>query len=235
MKSAVSIVVLASVCSFSRWAAAQETAAQETAARQAVAREEAAVDLGVNLGYAIPLGAVMGGSGTLSFSEVTSGAIPFGLDVNYRVAPNVAVGAYGQYAVAFLPEDRADLCKQNDLDCSVSNIRAGLQASYIAGFNGLEAWAGLTLGVERMSLALETSEGESHTTLMTLPDVGVKGGVSFEVSPVFAVGPFVGLSMGRFSYGRIRIPSQTAHVHIPSEDRRFHQWLTLGLRAAFTL
>lgn len=225
LKSAVSIAVLASVCSFSRWAVAQE----------AVAEEKGKVDLGVSLGYAIPLGLAAHATTNLTFSSVTSGAVPFGLDVNYRVAPMFAVGAYGQYAVGFLPEDTANFCDAANAECSVSSIRAGLQASYIAGFNGLETWAGLTLGVERMSLTTEGSGGEAGSILMTLPDFGAKAGVTFEVSPVFALGPFVGLSMGRFSYGSVHTPTETAHAHIRSEDRRFHQWLTLGLRGAFTL
>jgi hypothetical protein len=72
--------------------------------------------------------------------------------------------------------------------------------------------------------------------LMTLPDFGVQGGVSFEASPLFSLGPFVGVAMGRISYGSsTNDANERHHLHIRSENRRFHEWLNLGVRGNFTL
>lgn len=226
MKATTSIAVLAGVFTFSGLASAQE---------------KTGLDLGMRVGYAIPFGTSAsttgtagGESGDLEFSRTIAGAIPIGLDVNYRVASMFAVGVYGQYGFGFLHEDSEENCDTTNLDCSVSDIRAGLQASYIAGLEGAEAWFGLTLGLERIATSVEGSTGSAKSVIMTLPDFGAQGGVAFEVTPTFLVGPFVSFSLGRISYGNVQFEGGSSHVHIPSENRRFHEWLTLGIRGNFT-
>lgn len=218
MKTVAAAVVLASVCSLCRWAQAEE---------------KSGVDLGVHVGYAIPLGAAIHSGSDSSFSQLTAGAVPIGVDLSYRVEPMLSVGVYGQYGFGFVSNDTQELCDDLDLRCSVNDVRAGVQAAYIASFPGIDTWAALTLGVERFSTSSEGSNS-GGSVLMTLPDFGAKGGVNFEVAPAFAIGPFVALSMGRFSYASVHNSGQSAHIHIQSDERRFHQWLTLGLRGVFT-
>lgn len=232
MKTATSIAALAGAFTFSGVAAAQG---------------KTGLDLGVRAGYAIPLGTATKGDANgqqrdNDFSDTTSGAIPVGLEVNYRVLPMLALGVYGQYGFGFVGGNFKEVCDSGNSDCSVSDIRAGLQASYIAQLDGLEAWFGLTLGLERLAVSGEGNGSEATTVMMALPDFGVQGGVGFEVSPTFSIGPFVGLSLGRFSYGHLEGTSQSvlgsikfdSHVHIPSDNRSFHEWLTIGIRGNFT-
>src|SRR5690606_1196937 len=121
------------------------------------------------------------------FSDVISGAVPLGLDVNYRLLPMFAVGLYGQYGFGFLPDDLSKTCDASNSDCSISSIRAGLQASYIAQFDRLEAWIGVTLGLERLALSSKGDGSEGNTVMMALPEFGVQGGVGFEVTPAFSI------------------------------------------------
>lgn len=226
MKSPISIAALAGMFTFSGLASAEE---------------KTGLDVGVRLGYAIPFGAsasttnpATGQKEDFELSRAITGAVPIGLDVGYRVDPAFAVGLYGQYGFGFLSGSTKTSCDQANADCSVSDIRAGLQASYIADLEDMEGWFGVTLGLERLATSIDAPTGEVKSVAMTLPDFGVQGGVGFKVTPTFSIGPFASFSLGRFSYGNAEFNDQSVHGHVPSDDRRFHEWLTLGVRGNFT-
>jgi hypothetical protein len=198
--------------------------------------QQGGFELGARAGYAAPLGTTMHSNADQAFTETTSGAVPLILDVGYRVVPVFALGAYAQYSVTFLSGDAQTSCQTFEADCSISHVRAGLQANYIASLSAADAWFGVTLGLERFAIHVASADvagGDTNGILMTLPDLGIQGGVGFVVVPGFTVGPYASLSMGRFSYGSVESEETTRHVHVPSEDRRFHGWLTVGVRASF--
>lgn len=219
MKSFASIMTVAGICALSSAAAA-----------------ESGVEVGVRAGYTIPLGTSVNGGelGDIDFNRTIDGATPLGLDVSYRLAPMFAVGLYGQYGFGFLPKESADNCENANFDCSISDIRAGLQATYIAQLKAMEAWLGVTLGLDRIATQLEGITFPVNSIAMTLPEFGVQGGVGFKVTPTFSIGPFASLSFGRFSYGHLELNGEERHMHVPSDQRRFHEWLTLGVRGSFT-
>lgn len=221
MKTILGVASFASLCTFSGPSMAQQ----------------GDIELGARAGYSAPLGTTTHSNTDEAFADTTQGAIPLMLDIGYRVAPMFALGAYAQYSVTFLSGDAQTSCQTFEADCSLSHVRAGLQANYIASLSEAEAWFGVTLGIERFAshvAGADVAGGDTSRILMTLPDFGVQWGVGFVVVPGFTVGPFASLSMGRFSYGSVESEETTRHVHVPIEDRRFHGWLTVGARASFT-
>jgi hypothetical protein len=196
------------------------------------------VELGLRLGYAIPLGLTTKTDGrNFKLSDSIFGAVPIILDLGYRVTPHVGLGVYGQYAFGILGDKNNTSCNMGNADCSMASVRAGLQASYILPLDSLEVWLGLTFGLERINSSSKgTFNGTSvdaSSLVVTLPEFGVQGGANFKPTPGFSFGPFVSFSMGRYSWGRLTINDQSRHAHVPEENRAFHEWLVLGVRGSY--
>ena len=89
--------------------------------------------LGVRLGYAPAMGNAYESKldGTAAkMSDGVKAMIPIQLDAGYRITPELTLGAYFSYGFAQLGGSAKDTCDQNGLDCSASDYRLGVQATY---------------------------------------------------------------------------------------------------------
>jgi hypothetical protein len=195
-------------------------------------------EVGLRLGYAIPFGTLATSNGlAFQLSDLVFVAVPVILDLGYRVTPNISLGLYGQYAFGILNDDLSSYCDTTRTDCSVSSVRAGLQASYVVPLNRLEAWFGLVLGIERLNTLSEGSANSgtlgSSSLFVTLPEFGLQGGTNIKLSSGFSIGPFLSFSMGRYSWGNATYNGQSQHTHLPESNRAPHEWLILGVRGVY--
>jgi hypothetical protein len=213
--------------------AATASAGAQTAAESEAAREEAGEDvvpdargfeLGLRLGWAIPQGETVRGK---DLAKTVHGAVPFWLDVGYRVAPPLVVGLYAQYAYVIVSG-----CATS---CHSSDVRFGVQVQWHFGERGsADHWIGLGLGYELLSEEFEDTAGDTHEGVLSgIEFVNLQFGEDLPLGHGFSLGPFVSASLGKFLLdSRLQSPGLA-----PSDDeipnRSFHVWVVLGARLAF--
>jgi hypothetical protein len=179
----------------------------------------------------VPLGTAFGGGQGLTetkFSDVSSGHVPFILDIGAKVIPELFVGGYFGLGFGGAGGQLSDTCKAGNMDCVTIDFHFGVEAQYhILPAALANPWIGYGLGFESFGVG-QSLNGVSRTTTFTgFEFARFMGGVDFRVTRVFGVGPFVDLSMASFT----RESDGDNSVSIPQTGT--HEWLTLGARFVF--
>lgn len=192
--------------------------------------QESGVEVGARLGYGIPFGKVHSmGPGDNKMSDFASGQIPLQLDIGYRLDPQLFLGAYFQYGIAF---PAADECDQDGVSCSASDLRLGIQAQY--HFNPITvdgAWVGAGLGYEWANMSAEVGGAEVSTQVRGFEFLNLQGGYDFVVGDKLRVGPFALLTIGQ--YGTAKIEGALGSSSNDIEEKAIHSWLVLGVKGSF--
>src|SRR5262245_52611991 len=98
---------------------AQETKMPATGHSGSEPSELSGIELGLRVGYGLPLGTAYGVSGLPNpkLSDLISGMIPFWADVGYRIDPNWYVGGFFQFGIGLVPSSLCSgiTCSENDL------------------------------------------------------------------------------------------------------------------------
>jgi hypothetical protein len=195
------------------------------------ARAQVAID--VKAGYALPTGNVASESTASSYwkgalSTFVSGAVPLEIAVRYRFTPKFSAGIYFQYAPAFTA---ASICRP-EFSCSASNVRVGAEAVY--GFlpdSTFSPWVSLGSGWEWLNQTV-VENGRTHANgLNGWEWFNVQVGADWNLSKMFAAGPYVGFFGGQYS----STTDLTGSQPIASANRQFHGWLQLGLKGTVSL
>jgi outer membrane protein W len=195
--------------------------------------------IGLRLGYALPMGSVDKNSDGSSekMSDGVSGQFPIWLDLGYMVTPNVMLGLYGQYAFGSLAGEIKAACDQDaqfGVSCSESDIRFGVQGQYhILPTEKVDPWLGLGVGYEMMKISVSGAGQDGSVTLKGFEFANLQGGVDFKPLPNLGVGPFVSFSFGQ--YGSSSSDGAAASLNQDITNKAIHEWLTFGVRGAFTL
>jgi hypothetical protein len=182
---------------------------------------QAQFTLGARLGYGFGMGDV---GGTLSMGDWVKSQVPLQLDALYRVAPNVAVGAYFSRAFGQLGGDVNTACDMFGSDCSGRLTRLGAQATYSFAAQQMAPWIGAGLGYEWNTL-------EENGVALTFKgfELNLQAGTDFKVNEQFSVGPYLLLAVGQYSDATL--DGQDAGT----VDKKMHQWLNFGIRGKFDL
>jgi hypothetical protein len=195
------------------------------------ARAQVAID--VKAGYALPTGNVASDSTVSSYwkrslSNFVSGAIPLEIAGRYRFTPKFSAGIYFQYAPAFT----APYTCLPQYSCSSSNIRVGAEAVY--GFmpdSTFNPWVSIGSGWEWLNQTI-VENGRTHANgLNGWEWFNVQIGADWNLSKMFAAGPYVGYFGGQYSSATVDGSSFT----IASANRQFHGWVQLGLKGTVNL
>jgi hypothetical protein len=212
------------------------------------------IEVGVRTGYALPLGQVTG-AGTLTVNGTTyqtqsldlskdfSGQVPIWIDAGYRITPQLYVGAYFQYGVAFLPSDAANgSCGQNGVSCSGSDVLVGANVHYhILPAGQFDPWLGVGTGYEWANFSVSQGGQSGGLQIVGWQYVNFQVGGDYKVAPNFGVGPFVMLSVGQFdsfsSSGAVQTALQSAGAPTSGDyqNKALHEWLTFGVRGAYDI
>ena len=153
---------------------------------------EAQVALDLKLGYAVPTGNVLefGGSDFYGpMSNIWSGAIPIEVAGRYRFSPRLSAGVYFQYNPAMIA---SRLCA-NGMSCSGYDMRVGAEAVY--GFlpeGFLNPWVSVGTGWQWTHFSIATAADSAAFTYSGWEFFNVQVGLDFNLSRMFAVGPYVG-------------------------------------------
>ncbi len=172
----------------------------------------------------MPLGNVEQGT---KMSDVTSGQVPFIVDIGAKPIPELFLGGY--FGLAFGGEAGAQdqACTLNGGGCVSVGVMVGIEAQYqILPEAKADPWIGYGIGIESLAVS-EGSSGGDSAGLGGVQFARLSGGVDFRLSRTFGVGPFLDYSLGKYSSFSIGSNSQDI------ADRATHGWLTIGARFVF--
>jgi outer membrane protein W len=189
--------------------------------------------VGLRLGYGLPIGSI---AKDLKMSDEVSGQIPIWLDLGYMVTPNIMVGLYGQYGFGSVGGDIKTLCDAagDSVSCKMSDIRFGVQGQYhVFPRENLDPWFGLGVGYELMKISLSGGGEEGSATVKGFEFVNLQAGFDYKVAPILGIGPFISFSLGQ--YGSASADGAGVSVSGDITNKAMHEWLTIGVRGAFTL
>jgi hypothetical protein len=187
---------------------------------------QAQMSLGLRLGYA-PAGGNVGGDIAMSDWTVKN-QIPLQLDLMFRVSPEVAVGGYFSYG---LGTSGYAACDVSGVDCTASDLRLGLQATYsfTKASPQFVPWIGAGLGWEKASDSFEAGGTKVESSYSGIEFLNLQLGGDYKVNDQFSMGPYFMVSLGQFS------SYEEGDVSGDIENTSMHQWYNFGIRGKFDL
>lgn len=196
------------------------------------------LELGGRLAYGIPMGRLEDDDDA-DLADAISGQVPLGLDLGYRVTPQLSVGAFFTYGFGFVGDDLEDLCEFADADCSARDIRVGAQVAYhLQPGQSVDPWLGAGFGYEWLTFNLSANDTDTSVTGHGFEFVNLQAGLDFPAGTGAGIGPYLGFALGQ--YGRTSSScdgdcGMTTDESDEIEDKAMHQWLFLGVRGTFVL
>jgi len=193
---------------------------------------ESGLSIALSVGYALPMGSAGDiGNGDLKFSDLYSGALPFQVDLGWRFSPNIYLGGFFQYAIAFI-NNSAQGCT-NGVSCTGYDMQFGIDFVYTFAPRATFApYVGLGVGWE---VASATGSGNGQTLTFTYSGFQfarfIVGG-DFRLGSAFRVGPFVDFSLGEFG----NFSASGAQSVSPAiTTKALHEWLQFGIKGTVDL
>jgi hypothetical protein len=185
--------------------------------------------MALRTGYALPAGNATGEeSGEMS--ELSAGQVPLIVELGGKVVPNLFLGGYLSLAAGPAGGQADDFCDDGDYDCYVSGLRAGLEGHFqLAPHGNLNPWIGYGFGYESLTLTLVN---EGSRTLSGPEYARVMAGLDFRLGRSFGLGPFLDVSLGKYTRYRDDLPGEdTTDGDIPRTG--IHEWVSFGARFVF--
>lgn len=196
----------------------------------------AQVSIDLKAGYGVPLGDAItpGGPWTYSgkMSNLWSGEIPIEVAGRWHFTRSFSAGAYFQYDPALVA---ARVCATG-FSCSGSDVRVGVEAVYALNPEGfLSPWGSLGTGWEWTTLSISIPTDSAKVTYSGWEYFNVQIGLDFNLSRMFAVGPYVGYFAGSYSSVSGSVSGVAEPASVSSDFRAFHGWLQFGAKGTLNL
>jgi opacity protein-like surface antigen len=202
---------------------------------------------GVRVAYTDGVGVVYKG---VHLSDASSGALPLLVDVGWRIAPELYVGVYGQYAPVFL-KTYALTCPSGS-SCTAQDWRFGVEADYhFLPRSTLDPYVGLGVGYEILHTSLRgvtlVQQGGTFmvaTVQESFTDrgwefVSLTAGLDWRFCESLGAGLFVLGTLGEYN---VQAASGTATTSTQQDTLSFapipiapHALAFVGLRGSFNL
>lgn len=150
--------------------------------------------------------------------------LDIGLEGGLRVSRHLAVGLYLDLGFGDPGRETRDACRDVGIGCDASRTRFGLLLRYtFAPAARITPWLSAGTGLEWATVTSEAFDDEQFR-YRGWEVLRLMGGVDLRQSPVFGVGLYGGLALGRYSRGR------DALGDFDIERERFHTTITAGVR-----
>ena len=194
------------------------------------------LEVGLRSGYAIPLGAAVGGGtgGSGDLSKVYNGVIPIWVDAGYRLNPNMMIGAFFQYGIGLVNTSNAPECKTPGVSCSGNDLKFGAQFHYhLMPEQTIDPWGGIGIGYEIANLSESSGGASAGESFSGFQFVDLQLGADYKAMPNLGIGPFVDFSLGQFS--NCSVSGGGAGTTCKIQQTAMHEWFTIGIRGAYDI
>lgn len=189
-------------------------------------------ELSLNAGFALPLGNVNGGNSSTSLSDVMSFAVPFGIQIGYRIGGVVFVGGTFTYGAFGSPSSTSiPTCGTSGVSCHSSFARAGFSVQWHPlGSRGLDPYVGVGMSYEWAYVNISGNGADASATYSGFNWAEIPVGVDFRLSKAVRLGPFVDFALGEYRTASITSPTSASGNISP---KAIHFWLSFGVRVVF--
>jgi opacity protein-like surface antigen len=195
---------------------------------------KAQVSLSLRAGFAPAMGDAANG---LKMSDTWKSQIPVQLDAIYSINKNVGIGGYFSYGFGQVGKGFAGECDVPGVSCSGSVLRLGVEGIYsFNAVNQLLPWLGAGIGYEFGNYTAEGGGAKMDVTFDGFEFLNLQGGADYQISSNFSAGPYLMLSFGQYSNGKVTNnvdPSFNGSGSI--NDKSMHEWLSFGIRGKFDI
>jgi hypothetical protein len=204
-------------------------AAAPPARAQPAAQRPLGIDLGVQAGFGLPYGRINEYI-PLVLNDVVASMVPLSVDASYRLDDVIAVGLRFQYGILQF-HDAGEACGPG-ANCRGSTTALTAQATFRAPVSWrVVPWLRLGGGYEWLQMRL-TGDFMGAPADLNLAFRGwmfglAELGADYQVLPRTLVGPFVGLSVGRYNFGSDGTAPEISLIY-----KRVHEWVTFGVRGS---
>jgi hypothetical protein len=208
----------------------------------AFAESASGLEFGVRTGYAFSAGHLGAAPGEADdrVSDWVTGQLPLWVDAGYRFNPFFYLGGYFQYGFSSVNDDQRSLCRNANVDCSASDVRLGIMGRYhLAPAWPLAPWVGLGLGYEWGAFSVHQSalgNSDTDSSWSGFEILNLQAGADYRLGRGFVLAPFISFSLGQYQSRKdtTTVGSITTSTEQDLEHKSFHEWILLGVRAAFT-
>lgn len=179
--------------------------------------------LGAGTGLAKPMGAM---GDDWDMSDATSIMFPVELQLGWKFADQLTVAGFFAMDLGVPGGDFKDGCESSEL-CTVTQARVGFQGRWnFMPTRRLDPWVGVGLAWETFAM-----ENDAATTNLKGLAVDAMAGVDYWLTPKFAVSPWLGLSVGKYTDWKVVDATDQDWQEI--EDQGVHTMVTAGVRVAW--
>ncbi|HEX2734339.1 MAG TPA: hypothetical protein VHM70_22170 [Polyangiaceae bacterium] len=186
-------------------------------------------ELAARVGYASAFGRIERGE---RIRQTLAGAVPFWVDLGYRLDSHWFVGVFGHYGLGIASATSKSDCS----GCNHSWLRFGLQAQHRWLLGPRRAiWLGLGLGREYLNTSIDQHAQHSRS-ISGWEWLNAQFGCDFQPAEGFGVGPFLGFSLGTYTTGRERCLDETLCPRLERDVTKdleapgIHGWVNAGVR-----
>ncbi len=200
---------------------------------------ENGLSIGLRGAYGLPFGARSGAQGD-NLSGTLTRSFPLQIDLGWRFSPNLYAGIYFQGAIASLAPGLTEGCGTDGVTCSASDLRLGVDLVYtFLPRTRFAPWIGIGGGYENAKVRVPHAGQAVDISYKgyELPDL--MAGVDFRLASALRIGPFVTLTLARFTSVETPVDPDTDQIGSTQSfgiaRKAVHGWLQLGLKGTLDL
>jgi hypothetical protein len=167
-------------------------------------------------------------------SDALSVQVPLLVDVGWKPIPNLFVGGFLGAAVGGAAGQIARTCDHLAVNCVGLGFRGGLLLEYnFRPAEPINPWVGYGFGYE-----IGGSSGSNAGTSISNSVRGFEyahlfGGIDLRLQDFFGIGPFAEGALGKYDFAESQTNAGGLVTHVGGsiDDKAYHVWLLLGVRA----
>lgn len=183
-------------------------------------------------GVSLPFGKV-DGDADLKMSDLVAPQVPLIIDIGGKPIKQLFLGAYVGVGAGAVAGETDDWCDRENLDCIALSLQAGVQVQYhILPHEDLNPWIGYGLGLESVIIGITHGDEDGSLSFGGFQFARFMGGVDFRINRTLGIGPFVDFALGQYGGYRYDAPVITDDEG-DYDDKKLHEWLTIGARFVF--
>lgn len=203
---------------------------------------QAQFGLGLRLGYGVPGGDIMKGTGGATnpkYTDAIKSSMPFQLDAMFKTSRTTAAGLYLGYASNTVGgQSKAD-CNASGDKCSSYTFRAGLQfTGDLLDLGFISLWGGVGTGYESFNFKQEGGGIKQEIQLRGWEWATISAGADIHPMPLISAGLFVSYGFGQFRVASAKITGPGGSIEGTSgigSNKATHNMFQIGLRGMLNL